>query len=94
MWEKFEFALSSARLDKLVEEMKNDGLSQVEIYDCFYEFYTMLKEAQREDDEDKVLDVLDRIVGWCSPHNKLFPHYLSNEEIDMYRKLKGNNQTL
>jgi hypothetical protein len=30
-----------------------------------------LREAGREKDEDAVMDVMDFLVGWCSPHMRL-----------------------
>lgn len=30
-----------------------------------------LREEQREADEDVVMDVMDFLVGWCSPHMKV-----------------------
>ncbi len=32
-----------------------------------------LRRAGREADEDAVMDVMDFLVGWCSPHMKLEP---------------------
>lgn len=49
-----------------------------------------LRGSEREADEDKVTDVMDFIVGWCSPHQCLFPAYLTNEEIEKYNKSKPN----
>lgn len=89
MWEQFETSLSSASLVKLVEEMKDKGLSQLEIYNQFGDFRAMLREAGREKDEDSVLDILDRIAGWCGPEAKLFNQAITNEEIEAYHKLKN-----
>jgi hypothetical protein len=30
-----------------------------------------LRQAGREADEDMVMDVMDFLMGWCSPHMKL-----------------------
>jgi hypothetical protein len=32
-----------------------------------------LRQADREAEEDAVMDVMDVLVGWCSPHMKLPP---------------------
>jgi hypothetical protein len=32
-----------------------------------------LRQADREADEDAITDVMDFLVGWCSPHMKLPP---------------------
>ncbi len=86
MWEQFEASLASGNLVRLVEEMKSEGLSQLEICDRFERFRAMLREANREEDEDAVLGVMDRIVGWCGPEARLFAHPLSNEEIEACRR--------
>jgi hypothetical protein len=31
----------------------------------------LLREAGRDEDEDVVLEVMDFLVGWCSPHMKV-----------------------
>ena len=92
MWERFEMSLTSANLVTLVNEMKGEGLSQLEIYDRFEHFRAMLRETSREKDEDTVIDILDRIVGWCSPQAKLFTRSLSNEEIESYYKTKNTDE--
>ena len=92
MWERFEASLISANLVKLVNEMKGEGLSQLEIYDRFERFRAMLRETGREKDEDAIMEILDRIIGWCSPQAKFFTHYLSNEEIDSYHKMKNADE--
>jgi hypothetical protein len=39
-----------------------------------------LREAGREEDEDAVMDVMDLLTGWCSPHMRL-PAVPPSEEI-------------
>jgi hypothetical protein len=65
----------------------------VAIYDHFEQFRTLLREAEREADENKVMDTMDRIAGWCSPASKLFEHYLTNEEIAAYRQKRSATTT-
>jgi hypothetical protein len=33
----------------------------------------LLRQLGRETEEDPVMDVMDFLVGWCSPHMKLPP---------------------
>lgn len=94
MWEKFEAALASNGLVELVEEIKNEGSSQLEIYDRFDQFRAMLRSADREADEECVMDIMDCIVGLCSPGALLFPTGLSNEEIRLYRNAKSKDKDL
>jgi hypothetical protein len=86
---RFESALPVGGYDGLIDlvlQLKAEGLTQIEIYDLFTQSMLWLRESGRQDDEDKVTDVMDFIVGWCSSHMKLFPDNLTNEEIDNYRK--------
>jgi hypothetical protein len=84
---RFEEALASDMLRGLAEQMTAEGLSQVAVYHLFELFYTFLGDARREADQDALGDCLDCIVGFISPGSKWFPdHYLTNEEIDEYRK--------
>ncbi len=89
---RFETALAADKLDTLVNEMAAEGASQVEILYRFDQFRALLRKTGRETEEDKVMDTMDRIDGWCSSHNKLFPHYLTNEEIEAYRmQIEGSD---
>jgi len=37
------------------------------------EFRVLLRQDQRESDDDVVLEVMDFLTGWASPHAKLVP---------------------
>jgi hypothetical protein len=41
--------------------------------DDFEKARQFLREADREKDEDAVMDVMDFLLGWCSPHMQLPP---------------------
>lgn len=83
---RFEDALASGKLRDLAKQMAAEGLSQVAIYHLFESFWQFLGEAHREADEDNLYGCLDCIIGFISPGNCWFDHYLTNEEIDEYRK--------
>jgi hypothetical protein len=62
----------SVALLTLAEALKSEGMSQQEMYRLFNEH-----RARHEHDKDEtcynaILDVMDFIVGWCSPHSRLF----------------------
>ena len=82
---RFEEALASDRLDELGKQMIAEGLSQVAIYHQFNLFSKFLGDA-READRETVYCHMECIIGYCSPGNRWFDHYLTNEEIDAYRK--------
>ncbi len=65
-----------AALRMLVTQLTTEGLSQRAIYELFDTFRADLRVGGRDADEDVVLEVMDQIVGWCSPHVRLFPHLL------------------
>ena len=41
------------------------------VVEHFEEARQRLREADREAEEDVVMNVMDCLVGWCSPHMKL-----------------------
>ena len=75
--DQFEEALRSPepheRLAAFAIELSSGGRGQDEVLQIFDSFRSQLRLAARESDEDTVMDVMDRISGWCSPHARLFP---------------------
>jgi hypothetical protein len=73
--ERFELALSSPEpvesLLSLALELSSEGRNRDEILSRFEEVRRSLREAERESDEDSVMDVMDFLVGCCSPHIKI-----------------------
>ena len=71
---RFELALQEGRtgLVRLAEQMKEAGASQTETYEVFERFRAELRDQGREADEDIVMDVMDRVTGWCDPTARLF----------------------
>lgn len=59
-------------LRTLVLELSREGYRKSRIRELFEQLLIHLQEAPaREADADAVRDVLDFLVGWCSPHMKL-----------------------
>lgn len=56
----------------LVLKLKEQGMSQDELHSEFLSYALWLREHNEEVREDCVLEVLDRIWGWCGPDMKLF----------------------
>lgn len=74
--DRFEKALHSANpidsLRALALQLSTEGYRKPQIVDFFDQQLTKLQaEPAREADADAVRDVLDFLVGWCSPHMKL-----------------------
>jgi hypothetical protein len=57
----------------LAKELYSRGVLSTSVLAMFEEARQALREAGREADEDAVMDVMDYLVGWCSPHMKLEP---------------------
>ena len=74
---RIEHALRSTEpvneLRALVLSLMAEGQSQDAILQIFEGARQELRQADREADEDAVTDVMDFLVGWCSPHMKLPP---------------------
>jgi hypothetical protein len=71
----FEQALASSdrvsELRRLAQRLLDEGTQPDAILKRFDQVRQSLREAAREDDEDAVMDVMDFLTGWCSPHMKL-----------------------
>jgi hypothetical protein len=78
--EQLQAALhSSSPADGLVEvvqQMKQAGKSQQEIYRVFEALLQTVMDAGTEHEDEAIREVMDRSVGWCSPDQKLFESYL------------------
>jgi Uma2 family endonuclease len=61
------------RLHSLVLRLSSQGQTKATILDLLEQARRQLRQAGREADEDAVMDVMDFLVGWCSPHMKLPP---------------------
>lgn len=69
--QQFDEALHAAdplrRLVEVVHGLLAQGYEREVLVEEFECFRKVLQEAGREEDEDVVLDVMDSLVGWCSP---------------------------
>lgn len=61
-------------LRALVAILQAEGQDQTAILGLFERTRQQLREAEREADEDIVMEVMDCLVGWCSPHVSLEPN--------------------
>jgi hypothetical protein len=82
--DQFAAALQSEepieRLRELALRLASDGAPPPAILQQFQDARVRLQTQQRERDEDLLLEMMDCIVGWCRPSNKLFPGYTWNDE--------------
>lgn len=74
---RFEEALQSSSpvdsLRSLAISLQEEGSEHTSIFELFERNRQTLRAAGREADEDAVLEVMDFLVGWCSPHMSLAP---------------------
>jgi hypothetical protein len=75
--ECLEQALHSAepvdQLRSLVLRLLSQGQDKATVLERLEQMRRQLREADREADEDAVMDVMDFLLGWCSPHMRLPP---------------------
>jgi hypothetical protein len=75
--QSIEQALRSSQpvneLRNLVLHLLADGQTREAILGLLESARQQLRKVDREADEDTVMDVMDFLVGWCSPHMKLPP---------------------
>jgi hypothetical protein len=73
---RFEEALKSAepfeRLRVLAIAMRDEGRGQGNVLALFEAFRSKHAEDPDETLLDAILDVMDHVSGWCSPHNRIF----------------------
>jgi len=73
--QRFEEALDCLEpveaLRSLVLELSAKGYNKTAIMQIFEKQRQQLRSANREAEEDAVMDVMDLLVGWCSPHAQL-----------------------
>ena len=60
-------------LRSLAQRLLADGQTREAILESMEHARRQLRQADRETDEDAVMDVMEYLVGWCSPHMKLAP---------------------
>ena len=74
--ERLENALNSSKsgaVYALAVELRDGGLTQAELLAVFDEVRARHHAGADERKYDAVLDVIDLIVGWCSPGQALYP---------------------
>jgi hypothetical protein len=73
--DEFQAALASddrlAGLRRAAEHELQAGMPREQVIARLEELRTNLRQRGREDDEDVVLEVLDFVTGWSSPHVRL-----------------------
>lgn len=58
-------------LRSLALSLLGRGHDKAAVLEMFEQARCRLRQEKREDDEDAVMDVMDFLVGWCSPHMQL-----------------------
>jgi hypothetical protein len=73
--ERIEQAFQSSepfqQLRSLVLKLLDEGHDRSSVVERFEEARQHFRKADRESEEDVVMDVLDCLVGWCSPQMRL-----------------------
>jgi hypothetical protein len=58
-------------LRSLVRSLQAQGKDQRAILELFERARQQLRESGREKEEDVVMEIMDFLIGWCSPHVSL-----------------------
>jgi hypothetical protein len=73
--QQFEKALQGGQpttcLREVVRGLLAQGYTRQTVLDELETFRRLLQQSGRLEDEDVVLEVLDFLAGWCSPHMAL-----------------------
>ncbi len=62
---------SLAKLRSLIENLQAQGQDQQGILDMLERARQQCRETGREKEEDVIMEVMDFLIGWCSPHVKM-----------------------
>ena len=57
---------------ELARALRDEGMSQLEMYQLFDEFRAVHESDVDETLYGAILDTMDFISGWCSPHSRLY----------------------
>lgn len=57
---------------KILIRMKDEGISASDAEQLFSEIRSIMISEGNEEGEDRILEVLDFVVGWCPPHNRVW----------------------
>lgn len=68
---RIESTLSSNTLMSLLEDLEAEGMGQKELETIFTDFLKIIE--NRETDEEKIIELLEGITGYCNPSRCLFP---------------------
>lgn len=78
-------ALDLGELREEVEALIQAGCNQGQIYIWLDNYRAQSRIEGRDEDEDRIMEVMDDVAGWCSPNSRLFETYLSEDEIEKSR---------
>jgi len=67
---------ATAAVHRVAEQLRDAGLAQETLYTLFDVHRAQHAADEDESIHDAILDVLDRIVGYCNPSMKLYSTYL------------------
>ncbi len=59
------------RAFSLAMRLRAEGQEQEKIIAKFEDAPAQLRQANRDSDEDIIMDVMDCLVGWCSPQMRI-----------------------
>ena len=64
---------TGADLSELAVKYKDLGMDKESMYHVLEVLMLELRENKDEASEDLIMDLMDRVVGWCNPDSRIFP---------------------
>ena len=58
-------------LRSVAQNLRSEGEGRDAILELFERSRRELRESNREPEEDLLMEAMDFVVGWCSPHMKM-----------------------
>lgn len=84
LWAALQEAQPAEAVHRLAVALRDDGVSQVDLYRLYYRVIRQVDSIRDEIQFDALADTLDDIIGWCS--QPLFKHYLGREEREQLER--------
>ena len=58
------------RVREMACQLLEEGYEREELLEIFEHFRSVLRDKRRDQQEDELLDVMDQLAGWSSPHSR------------------------
>ena len=70
---KIKMRSSDESIRSVLFKYKQLGMDKDTMYNCLESLRSELRENGDELSEEKIMDYMDYVVGWCSPNMRIYP---------------------